>query len=460
MWLRDCSVDSIIHAAWNQKSSPISLALLMTKIKLTKLALKNWNRIHFGNLHKSIQHLKLFIDSLQSTPPTSTSIHMEQAAQRDLDELLLRERILWYEKAKAKWLAEGDANTSFFHLTTILHRRNNHIHYIITHDHTRISNDQSIGDAFVSFFSNLFASVSPDFPTDLQDLITPTISDDVNSSLVAIPTPIEIKQALFSMANNKSPGPDGMTPIFFKNFWSIVGNDLTLAIQDFFIHGRLTKAVNHTFIALIPKRLAANRLEHFRPISLCSVVYKIITKIISTRLKPVLGSIIHPNQTAFIPGRSIVDNCIINQEVMHYLQTKKGNWGFMAVKIDMAKAYDMVEWPVLLRILALHGFCPKFCALIQECVSTANFSVLINGAPHGYFAASRGIRQGDPVSPALFSIFSDLLSRILTRAEVQGKISGVKISRGRLKLPTSCMPMIWWFTVRLLQTRLWRSFPV
>lgn len=124
------------------------------------------------------------------------------------------------------------------------------------------------------------------------------------------------------MANNKSPGPDGMSPVFYKSYWTIIGKDVHAAIAEFFIHKRLNTAANHTFITLIPKKLGANRVDLFRPIALCNVAYKIITKILSSQLKSVLGSLVHPTQTAFIPNRSIMDNCIINQEIMSYLNSQ------------------------------------------------------------------------------------------------------------------------------------------
>lgn len=174
--------------------------------------------------------------------------------------------------------------------------------------------------------------------------------------------------------------------------------------------------MNHTFIALIPKRQAANRVEQFRPIPLCNAVYKIITKLLDSILKGLLADLIHLNQAAFIPNRSILDNCIINHEVMFYLNSKRGKIGLMVVKVDMAKTYDMVEWTSLLSILWNHCFCEKFCDLLLECMSTANYSILVNGSPCGFFPASRGIQQGDPISPALFTILSDLLSWILVQS--------------------------------------------
>lgn len=120
---------------------------------------------------------------------------------------------------------------------------------------------------------------------------------------------------------------------------------------------------------------------------------------------------------------------------MHYLrQKKKGKKGYMGIKIDLAKAYDKVEWHVLLNILHKLGFDRHFLDLIGNCITAPHFSILLNGSPFGFFTAGRGIRQSDPMSPAIFTIYSDLLSQLLARAEQTGKISGIKVSRHSLKV--------------------------
>ncbi|KAG8389002.1 hypothetical protein BUALT_Bualt02G0184100 [Buddleja alternifolia] len=232
------------------------------------------------------------------------------------------------------------------------------------------------------------------------------------------------------MAANKTPGPDGMSPLFYKTYWDIVGIDVVKAVTHFFETGHLLKAMNHTFITLIPKSDKANKVEQFRPISLCNVSYKIISKIIAQRIKPLLDSLISPNQLAFVPGRNISDNSIITHEIMHSINSHSGKIGLMAIKIDMAKAYDRVEWPLLLDILLKFGFHQTFVNWIKTCISTTSFSTLVDGSPFGFFHPTRGIRQGDPLSPYLFLLYFDLFSRLIHRAETSSAFNGIKISRG------------------------------
>lgn len=141
------------------------------------------------------------------------------------------------------------------------------------------------------------------------------------------------------MGSYKSPGPDGFNPLFFKTYWNTVRHAVTCAIQHFFRTGSL----NSTFIVLIPKLEGATKVEQFRPIALCNVVLKMITKILSNRLRPLLESLVSSPQAAFVPGQHITDNTILNQELMHFLNGRKGKTAYMALKIDMAKAYDRVE---------------------------------------------------------------------------------------------------------------------
>ena len=188
----------------------------------------------------------------------------------------------------------------------------------------------------------------------------------------------------------------------------------------------MPRALNHTLISLIPKIKDPVNLKHYRPISLCNVLYKVISKILANRLKAVLNFCISKTQYAFIPGRQILDNVILAHEYMHFLKNKRqGKEGYMAVKLDMSKAYDRVECHFLRVMMQKMGFCSRWINWIMKCVETVSYSFNINGEVKEYIVPERGIRQGDPLSPYLFLLCSKGFSNLLKRVEEEKKISGL-----------------------------------
>ena len=168
----------------------------------------------------------------------------------------------------------------------------------------------------------------------------------------------------------------------------------------------------------------------FRPISLCNLSYKIISKTLANRLKSLLPKLITPWQATSIPGRNIQDNSIIAHKIFHTLHQKRtGSFGLAALNINLEKAFDKVEWSFLLSIFKQFGFSEKWIQMINQCISIPSYSILINGSPEGFFTSSRGIRQGDPISPFLFILFTDVLSRLFLQKETNGSLQGIKIAR-------------------------------
>ncbi|CAM8905567.1 unnamed protein product [Rhodiola kirilowii] len=253
----------------------------------------------------------------------------------------------------------------------------------------------------------------------------------MNDTLRAPFTEGEVKRALFQMHPTKAPGPDGFSALFFQTNWQIVGRDVTKEVLDFLNNGRLDKRLNETVIALVPKVKVAEKVEDLRPISLCNVVMKIITKVLANRLKEILPSIISHNQSAFIKGRLITDNILLAHEVSHFIRgIKKQKKGYISMKLDMSKAYDRVEWLFLERMMAKMGFDQNWIRKIMDCVETVSYKVRINGNNTREIRPSRGLRQGDPISPYLFLICAEWLTHTLNNYQENGRIKGIRICRG------------------------------
>uniref|UniRef100_A0A8R7VH72 Reverse transcriptase domain-containing protein n=1 Tax=Triticum urartu TaxID=4572 RepID=A0A8R7VH72_TRIUA len=172
-------------------------------------------------------------------------------------------------------------------------------------------------------------------------------------------------------------------------------------------------------------------LKDFRPISLCNVIYKLVSKCLVNRLRPCLSELISENQSAFIPGRLISDNSIIAFECIHHIQSLKNtSRAACAYKLDLSKAYDRVDWDFLEKALSRWGFLEQWIAWIMSCVKSVRYSVKLNGKLLEVFSPSRGLRQGDPLSPFLFLFVADALSALLSKSVNEGSLNGVSICRG------------------------------
>ena len=226
----------------------------------------------------------------------------------------------------------------------------------------------------------------------------------------------------------KAPGVDGMPALFYKQFWDIVGSDVTREVKNLLQGGEMQKGWNETIVALIPKVPNPEQLKDLRPISLCNVIYKMASKVLSNRLKIVLPEIIALNQSAFVPGRMITDNVLLAYELTHYLRTKRsGQQSFVAVKLDMSKAYDRVEWSFLEKMMIRLGFHEQWVSTIMKCVTTVTYRIKVNGELTEEIVLECGLRQGDPLSPYWFLICAEAFLCLLHAAEESGELEGVKV---------------------------------
>lgn len=188
------------------------------------------------------------------------------------------------------------------------------------------------------FYKALFMIQGDTEPTLVTNWVTPKITDAINSKLCAPITNNEIEEALFMMHLDRSPGPDGFTAGFYIHHWSILKDSVCAAIRNFLDGGDMPELVNSTVLVLIPKVKNPQEFSQDRSISLCNVLYKIASKVLALRLRPLLEQLIAEEQSAFVLGRLITDNVILAYGCVHYLRREKGKSANCTIKLDMAKA--------------------------------------------------------------------------------------------------------------------------
>lgn len=205
-------------------------------------------------------------------------------------------------------------------------------------------------------------------------------------------------------------------------------------VSNFYNTACIPPEINRTHITLIPKVNAPQTIKDYRPISLCNVIYKVIAKSLADRIKAHLPHIIHPSQTAFIQGRHIATSIIIAQEIIHSFNLKSWKHKAFLLKVDLAKAFDRIEWHFIISALKRQGFSDKFVTLVYSCISSTSMAVNINGSLTDYFIPQRGIRQGCPLSPYLFILAVNELAIKLQHMSSDHDIQGITLGPGCPKI--------------------------
>ncbi|GJW50352.1 protein LAZ1 [Tanacetum coccineum] len=351
--------------------------------------------------------------ALDSNPADSILREEESVYLQAFNDAKLDEERFLKQKAKVDWLEAGDSNSAYFHKTVKSNNNRSRIEVIRNLANEEVSGSH-VPDVFVSHYEQFLGSSLACVELNTEDLFVKMISDISALNMVREVTNKEIKTAMFDIGDDKALGPDGFTSTFFKKSWHIVGNDVCNAVRDFFNNGCLLKEINHTFLALIPKVSTPLKVNDYRHISCCNVIYKCISKILANRVIEGIKDVVSDNQSAFIPRRRILDNILVTQELMHNYHNHRGP-PRCAFKIDIQNAYDTVDCAFLENILGCFGFPNAMIRWIMACVSSTSFSFCINGNTHGYFKGNRGLRQGDPLSPYLFTMVMEVLTLILKK---------------------------------------------
>ncbi|XP_062075810.1 uncharacterized protein LOC133779929 [Humulus lupulus] len=424
-WLREPMCNKIIEDIWDAHPN----SSIQNKLTICADALGQWGSEITGNFRSRLAGCKSIIRSLKPYHDHASTVKIQETSSK-MFEILTQQEIFWKQRSKQLWLREGDNNSKFFHASARTRRRNNHIESLCNEAGVSVDWNSGLENLMVEYFQTLFKS-SVDNWEEVINCISLSITQAQNDLMLRPIEADEVKSALFQMHPDKSPGPDGMTPGFYQKYWPIVGSDVVTLIQEFWLTESFDDKLAFTTIVLVPKKKRPLSMLDLRPISLCNVLYKILSKVLANRLKLVIDYIISEAQSAFIPGRLITDNIMISYEIMHYMKRKsKGKHGFMALKMDMSKAYDRVEWGYLRAVLCRMGFSSKLIALLMKCVTSTHYQIAHAGREFGHIVPERGLRQGDPLSSYLFIICTEGFSALLREYERRKLICGIKVARG------------------------------
>ena len=226
-----------------------------------------------------------------------------------------------------------------------------------------------------------------------QILDVPQVFQEENDVLTSEFTKSEVRDAVFQMEHNKATGPDGFPVEFYQVFWNLIKDDVMALFTDFHKEELNLYSLNFRIITLIPKIQEATKIQQYRPICVLNVSFKFFTKVGTNRLNKVAQTVVSPTQTAFMPGRNIMEGVVILHETIHELHTKKSDG--VIFKIDFEKAYDKVKWPFLQQTLRMKGFSPKWCRWVEGMVTGGSVGIKVNDDIGPYFQTKRGLRQGD-----------------------------------------------------------------
>ncbi|KAA3481486.1 reverse transcriptase [Gossypium australe] len=245
---------------------------------------------------------------------SSRLVDLEMEVRNDLENVLNHEELLWRQNARCDWLQFGDRNTKYFHSCIMQRRKFNRIMDLSISSGERSSDQSILNDEAARFFENLYGEI----PTPISAFPMNLFSSLKEKDIDFLKKPIlndEIQEALFDMTPLKAPGSDGQ--------WDSVGRVVCEWVQGIFAGNKIEENLNNMLIVLIPKKDRPEDFSQFRPISLCSVMYKLVMKVITNRFKVVFLNYISPEQARFIAGHNISDNIITAHKVIHLMRSRK-----------------------------------------------------------------------------------------------------------------------------------------
>ena len=377
--------------------------------------------------NKLQRHEKLQLErKLEKLKARSTS-----GETRDIEEYLLaKEKMKLLElkeldaiktRTKVQFLEEGEKSTRYFFSLEKCRKADQTIRLLTKQNLDAISEPEDILKETHDFYKSLFDAEPGDEHATNQFLNDsfPKLTDSAKEICEGPIAEGELRKAVQSMENNKSPGLDGLTANFYKKFWGLLSKNLTIVFNYAYENGQLSTSQRRGVISLLFKKGDRTQLKNWRPITLLNTDYKILTKALANRLQRVLPSIIHSDQTASIKGRTINDNIRLLHDVITY--ANENNLPLAVISVDQLKAFDRVSHDYLLKTLESFGFGPSFIKWIKTIYNCACSSVKPNGWMTAFIDLGRGLRQGCALSMPLYVLTAETLAiKIRENKNVKG----------------------------------------
>ncbi|KAL6141367.1 hypothetical protein ACLB2K_059656 [Fragaria x ananassa] len=332
-WLREEDCKQVVESGWESGTGSCPYSKLRNKIQNTRDLLLSWSKERFGSLREKIARTTERLGELYDKGQPSFSDEVRGELEKQLRELLQKEQAFWQQRSRVLWLAVGDLNTKYFHQKASNRRKKNTLRGLYNSGGQWCVEEGEIQAIVLDYYTSLFTTPNP--AVDFEDLhgVPRVITEEVNQSLMReVITAEEVWRALKQMHPSKRPGPDGLSSIFYQQFWDVVGRDVVEDVKGFLYSEEFLRDINCTWVTLIPKVKKPENMQQLRPISLCNVIYKISSKLLANHLKPILDSISSPFQSAFVLSRLITDNSLFAFEISHCLKKRRrGKVGYGAL---------------------------------------------------------------------------------------------------------------------------------
>eukprot|EP00253_Pinus_taeda_P033725 PITA_33725 len=410
-WLQDPTFCKLFNETWIHHDQNVGMDksfLFMENLKILKKATISWAKDKKLKKNEEMSRIREEVKQMESMEIDGYSSQVSRdrilLLEKQQNKILLEKEEEWRIKSRAIWLKAGDENTRFFHNFAKGRKSANTIWRLKDEEGREVSSFPELSGLGKRHFQNIFADQGEATIAEVFRIVQSFprfVEEDEAEDLTILVSKEEIEAAMKLM-------------------------EITEVVEESRQKGVIYRPFNLTFIALIPKKDDPESFEDFRPISLCNCIYKIISKVIALRIAPILSRNISMEQFGFLDGRQIHEAIGVAQEVIHSVKMKKKKG--VVLKIDLSKAYDRISWLYLRMLLTHVGFSYPFVSWIMGYITNVIFAVLVNGVASSFFNSQRGLRQGCPLSPLLFLLVAEGLSRLIHKARREEKVKGIEVA--------------------------------